>query len=156
MSANRPQEAILRLTSEFSDLVLEINATDGSPVGLVRGNERVALQTRVALITEGVETRAAQGGLEYLETTTVSLAPSAAQIRDQLNLDSRTFSIPATTTSPDWAVTWHYELRDSTPGLALRLEVISRRDGAVLRNVLVDVTVVVGQLDGWLVQTPGS
>ncbi len=156
MSANRPQEAILRLTSEFSDLVLEINATDGSPVGLVRGDERVALQTRVALITEGVEIRAAQGGLEYLETTTVSLAPSAAQIRDQLNLDSRTFSIPATTTSPDWAVTWHYELRDSTPGLALRLEVISRRDGAVLRNVLVDVTVVVGQLDGWLVQTPGS
>jgi glycosidase len=156
VSANWPQETTFRLSSEFSDLVLEIDATDGSPVGLVRENERVALQTRVTLITEGVEARAAQGGLDYLETTKVSLAQGDILVREYLHLESRTYSVPVKTTSPDWAVTWHYEFRDSTPELALRLEVISRRDGAVLRNALVDVTVVVGELDGWLVQTPGS
>lgn len=156
MSADRPEGMSLRLTSEFSDLVLEIDATDGSPVALVRGSERVVLTTRVTLVTEGVEARAPQGGLEYLETTEVTLVPGAVHVREHLHLVSRTYSVPVRTTSPDWAAVWHYELRGATPGLALRLEVISERDGAVLRNVLLDVRVDVGDVDGWLVQTPGS
>lgn len=156
MGADRSQGASLSLTSEFSDLVLEIDASDGSPVALVCGRERVALSTRVTLVTEGLEARAPQGGLDYLETTEVTLAPGAVQVREQLHFGLRAYSVPVATTSPDWTVIWHFELRESTPRLALRLEVVSGRDGAVLRNVLVDVTVIVGDVDGWLVQTPGS
>ncbi|MFZ4485787.1 MAG: alpha-amylase family glycosyl hydrolase [Candidatus Nanopelagicales bacterium] len=156
MSADWPQDMSMPLTSEFSDLVLEIDATDGSPVALRRGSERVGLKTRVTLVTEGVEARAPQGGLDYQETTEVTLAPGAVRVREHLHLGSRAYSVPVMTTSPDWAVIWHYELRGTTPGLALRLEVVSGREGAILRNALVEVSVDVGNVEGWLVQTPGS
>lgn len=156
MGADRPGGANLRLTSEFSDLVVEIDASDGSPVALVRGDERLVLETRVTLVTEGTEARAPHGGLDYLGTTEVALATAAVEVRDQLRLGSRVHSVPVATTSPDWSMVWHYELRADTPGLALRLEVVSKRAGAVLRNARVDITAVVGELDGWRVQAPGS
>ncbi len=156
MGEQSPRGACVRLASEYSNLVVEIDATDGSPIALIRGHERVRLETQVTLVTEGFESRAPQGGLEYSGTIDVTLARDVVHAREQLHLESRVYSVPARTTSSDWSVIWHYELRNSTPSLALRLDVVSRRGGAVLRNVQVDITAIVGDLDGWLVQAPGS
>lgn len=110
----------------------------------------------MTLITEGFEARAPQGGLEYLETTQVTLASGAVEVREHVHLGSRTVSVSVETTSPGWAVIWPCEFRGATPDLALRLEVVSKREGAVLRNAVVEVTAAVGEVDGWLLQTPGS
>ncbi|WP_088288155.1 alpha-amylase family glycosyl hydrolase [Kineosporia sp. A_224] len=156
MGADQPSRANVALTSEFSDLVVEIDPVDGSPVALVRGDQRLPLETRVTLVTGGTEARAPQGGLDYLGTVEVALAAGAVYDREHLHLDSRTHSIDVATTSHDWRVVWHYDMRQATPALALRLEVVCLRAGAVLRNVRVEMTVRVGEVDGWRLQAPGS
>lgn len=149
--------APLLFSSEFGDLVVEVDPNDGSPVALRRGAERIALRTRVALVTEGMETRAPGGGLDYSGTVELSAAPgTVGEPSELLHLESRTLSVPVATTGTDWSLVWHYELRSRTPALSVSLDIVSLRTGAILRNARVEITAVVTDQEGWRVQAPGN
>ena len=70
----------IALTSEFSDLVVDLDPSTGAPLRLSSGGHTLELQCRVRLITEGLEARAAAGGLDYVDTIDVFLAPNGVDL----------------------------------------------------------------------------
>ncbi len=146
------------LTSEFSDLVLDLDPSTGAPVRLSSGGHSLELRCEVRLITEGLETRAAAGGLDYVDTVEVLLATNGVgSVSDRVGPSSRRFHVPVTTTDPDrWSALWHVEFQAEWPRLSVGLEVVSHRDGAILRNVVLDVIPVLADVARWRVQSPGS
>ena len=148
----------IALTSEFSDLVVDLDPSTGAPLRLSSGGHTLTLQCRVRLITEGLEARAAAGGLDYVDTTDVFLAPNGVgSVSEQVMLGSRRFDVPVATSDPErWSALWHVEFKAEWPRLSVGLEVVSHCDAAILRNVVIDIVPALTDASGWQVQSPGS
>lgn len=146
------------LTSEFSDLVLHLDPATGAPVRLSSDGHALDLQCRVRIVTEGCEVRAAAGGLDYIDTVDVEIAPgSVGRLRNQVELRSRRITVPVATSDPGrWSALWHFEFQAEAPRLSVGLEVVSHDDDAILRNIVVEIVPVLPDASRWRVQAPGG
>lgn len=150
----------LVLASEFGDLAVEVDPADGSPVAIRRGTRRMPVTVEVEAVVGGSERRGPEGGLEYPGALVCGLAQGTAQApREQVDLESRTFSIPARLAGDAgdaWDLIWHYTFSEQMPALAIRLDFVRSGAGGPLRNVRVHLRSGIEDPAGWRVQAPGN
>lgn len=149
------------LTSEFSDLCLEIDSRTGAPRRIWEEafpDDALDLTCVVTIVTGGTEHRGATGGIEYRDTLDAGLsADSVIAVSQWSGLAARTFDIAVERTIPaNWSAEWHYEFREQTPRLAISLEVHAERDNLVVRNSHINIAAVVSDPEAWRVHSPGN
>ena len=127
------------LTSEFSNLCLEIDSRTGAPTRIWEAEfprDTVDLTCVVAIVTQGTEHRGATGGIEYRDTVDAGLSgETVALVSQWAGLAARTFEVVVETTLPEQcSASWRYEFRERTPRLAISLNVHAATDDLVVRN----------------------
>jgi glycosidase len=119
--------------------------------------ERMPLCLTATLVTEGDEVDGQPFGLAYAETVDLSTFSLASpEVRyEQAGYDD-IFTVE--TRVGDWRVDWEYRFRGSTPRIELQviLGPTGDRPRSTLRNLHIDLAFRPDDLDGWIVQAPGS
>lgn len=149
------------LTSEFSDLCLEVDGRTGAPRRIWEAafpSDAIDLTCVVRIVTQGTEHRGPTGGLEYRDTLDVELSDASLAVLSQSSrLTSRTCEIAVETTLPaHWSANWRYEFRERTPRLSISLDVRAESDDTVARNVHIDIGAVIADPGAWRVHSPGN
>ncbi len=148
----------LALRSEFSDLVLSLDAGTGLPVALgLSGSpdHDVDLVSQLRLVTGGTEQTHPLGGLSYRDCVELTELQRTSDPVSTLDHDGRSFLVEAR--AGEWLVRLHYRFGRHHPRLSLSVEVQPPPSGVrLLRNLHLDTTMLIPQLDGWTVQAPGN
>lgn len=164
-------EDVVVLGSEFSTLRLEVDPRDGTPRRLVDGDRSVELACTARVLIGGREERGPTGGLVYVDTVTVPLRPGdgsgadreeahlvkthVGPVTERVAVTSRSFAVPLPPRA-GLAATWHYTLSADAPRLSARLEIRTEAAGTVVRNIVITIVPLVGDLDGWRLNAPGN
>ena len=149
------------LSSEFSELRLQLDPRTGAPRRLWRASApelAVDVDCAVGIVTGGTEHRGPTGGLEYRDTSDVTLAPHGiGRVTERAGLSGRLFIVHALTSQPDrWSLTWRYEFRAEQPRISVSLELHALADDAIARNVDLTLGVTLAEKDVWRVHAPGN
>lgn len=148
------------LTSEYSDLCLELDPKTGAPLRLWNASEadsQISFDCEVVVITGGTEHRGPTGGLEYRSTATVSLVGPAEPMRVRAELKGRVFEVPVSTSDPAaWTGCWRYEFREQSPRLAVSLEFRATDSGTIARNIHINLDAALTDREVWRVHSPGN
>jgi len=119
--------------------------------------ERFPLRVAATLVTEGTEVDGHPFGLAYegtIDLSGFSLASPAVRY-EQAGYDE---IYTVETRAGDWRVDWEYRFRGSAPRIEIQVIPGSTGDrpSATLRNLHIGIEFRPDDLDGWLVQAPGS
>ena len=149
----------LRLASEFSELVVTLDAATGLPVelrGSSDGSDRsVRVSMAVRLVTGGAEEVDPLGGLAYRNCVEVTELRRVGEPVSTLGHDGRSFAVEAV--AGEWRVRLTYGFGARSPRLSLTVEVEPPPTGIrVLRNMHVTTTVMADDPVGWRVHAPGN
>lgn len=148
------------LTSEFSGLSVELDPISGAPRRLWDSSApeaAVAFDCTVDIITGGTEHRGPTGGLEYRDTSIVSLVGPVEPFRSRPELASRVYEVAVDTSdSSTWTALWRYEFREYSPRLAISVEITAVTDDAIARNVNIKLGAVLPDREKWRVHSPGN
>jgi len=119
--------------------------------------ERLPLRFAATLVTEGREVDGQPFGLAYEGTVDLStFALVSPAIRHEHAGYDEIFTVE--TRAGEWRVEWEYRFRGSAPRIEVQmiLAPTGTRPSATLRDFHIQIEFGPADLDGWLVQAPGS
>jgi len=147
--------APLRLSSEFSDVVVLVDPRSGAPLGLDVGGQSFACPAALTVTTGGSEVRGAMGGLIYENTAIAAVEPlERATHHSSLGEGHRIHRVTTSAEGP-FALEWEYRLQSDFPRVAVTVDVVATRP-EVVRNVQVDFRLEPSHGSDWRLQAPGG
>ena len=147
--------APLRLSSEFSDVVVIVDPHSGAPLGLAVGEREFLSPSVLTVTTGGTEVRGAMGGLVYEGSISTDIEPAElATHRSSLGEGHRIHRITTSATGP-FALEWTYRLQNTFPRVTVSVDVVATRETTV-RNVHLDLRLEPATGADWRLQAPGG
>ena len=145
----------LRLTSEFSDVVVTVDPRSGAPLGLETGGREFLSPTVLTVTTGGDEVRGAMGGLVYEGSVATAVIPAEpATHLTSLGEGHRIHRVTTSVTGP-FALEWTYRFQSAFPRVSVSVDVVATRE-ATVRNVQLDLQLEPSTASHWRLQAPGG
>ena len=145
----------LRLTSEFSDVVVNIDPYSGAPLGLETGGRDFMCPAVLSVTTGGNEVRGVMGGLVYEGSILTAIAPAEpASHFSSLGEGHRIHRVTTSAHSP-FALEWTYRFQSSFPRVSVSVDVVATKE-ATVRNVQLDLQLEPSTASQWRLQAPGG
>jgi glycosidase len=145
----------LRLTSEFSDVVVTIDPHSGAPLSLETGGRDFISSAVLSVTTGGDEVRGVMGGLVYEGSVVTAIEPSEpASHFSSLGEGHRIHRVTTSAHSP-FALEWTYRFQSSFPRVSVSVEVVATTE-ATVRNVQLDLQLEPSTGSQWRLQAPGG
>jgi glycosidase len=145
----------LRLTSEFSDVVVIIDPHSGAPLALETGGRDFMCPAVLSVTTGGNEVRGAMGGLVYEGSILTAIAPAEpASHFSSLGEGHRIHRVTTSAHSP-FALEWTYRFQSSFPRVSVSVDVVATKE-ATVRNVQLDLQLEPSTASQWRLQAPGG
>ena len=141
-------------------VTLEIDPATGMLTALnlpePSGGTRVPVTVRATLTLGGREQRGPTGGIEYVDTQTLS--GSVARAEPSVVADGDDVVVRVPTAMDAWHIDWVWRLHaDAQPGVSLALELTAPETGErLLRGLDLRVEVETEHPDRWVVDAPGN
>ncbi len=145
----------LRLSSEFSDVVVIVDPRSGAPLGLEVGGREFSNAAVLSVTTGGREVRGAMGGLVYDGATLNAVTPAEpAAHHSSLGEGHRIHRVTTSSEGP-FALEWTYRFQSAFPRVSVAVDVVATREELV-RNVQVDFRLEPSSASDWRLQAPGG
>ena len=145
----------LRLTSEFSDVVVTIDPHSGAPLSLETGGRDFISSAVLSVTTGGDEVRGVMGGLVYEGSVVTAIEPAEpASHFSSLGEGHRIHRVTTSAHSP-FALEWTYRFQSSFPRVSVSVEVVATTE-ATVRNVQLDLQLEPSTGSQWRLQAPGG
>ena len=145
----------LRLTSEFSDVVVTVDPHSGAPLSLETGGRDFISSAVLSVTTGGDEVRGVMGGLVYEGSITTAITPAEpASHLSSLGEGQRIHRITTSADAP-FALEWTYRFQSAFPRVSVSVDVIATRE-ATVRNVQLDLQLEPATTSQWRLQAPGG
>ena len=151
-------DSALVIGSREGDLSLRLDPGSGLPIALVLANgESIALSVSATLSTEGREVFRPLFGLAYEDTIDHSDFKLAEQ-EPRRRLDGTADVYRVVTSAGGWTVTWEYTFGQSSPRLAVSVELAppDQQADSTLRDLRLELTLHLPEPQAWLVEAPGN
>jgi glycosidase len=148
------------VTVAGATVTLDFDESTGMLAGLAlpapEGGARVPVTVAATLTLGGREQRGPTGGIEYVDT--LSLSGSVARAESRVTADGDDAVVTVPTTIDDWRLDWVWRLHaDAQPGVSLTIELTAPETGErVLRGLELRVEVATEHPEGWVVDAPGN
>jgi glycosidase len=145
----------LRLTSEFSDVVVTIDPNSGAPLGLETGGRDFMCPAVLSVTTGGNEVRGVMGGLVYEGSIVTAIQPAEpASHFSSLGEGHRIHRVTTSAHLP-FALEWTYRFQSSFPRVSVSVDVVATTE-ATVRNVQLDLQLGPVTTSQWRFQAPGG
>lgn len=141
-------------------VTLELDPSTGMLVALTLpapvGGVQVPVTVAATLTLGGREQRGPTGGIEYVDT--LSLSGSVARAEPRVAADGDDVVVTVPTTIDDWRLDWVWRLHaNAQPGVSLAIELTAPETGErLLRGLELRVDVATEHPEGWVVDAPGN
>lgn len=145
----------VRLSSEFSDVVVIVDPHSGAPLGLEVAGREFTSPAVVTVTTGGTEVRGSMGGLVYENAVLTAVEPSEPATHfSSLGEGHRIHRVTSSASGP-FALEWTYRFQSAFPRVSVAVDVVAAREELV-RNVQVDFRLEPSSGSDWRLQAPGG